>query len=152
MTPSSSTSSLSSLDSEEKDTKPNVIVQLKLEGVGVAVISERPQELIYLSLSNIEVELNDSPSSVEIEAKMGDMQVDNMLFKAVFPNVIYRSSPKTEQEKVPEHTHTIQHTHIHTQPRIFFFTTLFFVVPSVARVSINSSSSFLDGYFEEKEL
>ena len=101
---SSASSISSSSDSGEKDSKPSVILLLKLEGVGVAVISERPQELIYLSLSNIEVELTDSPASTEIEAKMADMQVDNMLFKAVFPNVIYRSLPRTEQEKVPRKT------------------------------------------------
>jgi vacuolar protein sorting-associated protein 13A/C len=100
ITPSSSNSSLSSLDSEEKDTKPSITLHLQLEGIGVSVISERPQEIIYISLTQIHVELNDSPSNTEIEFKMGDMQVDNMLFKAVFPNVIYRSLPKTEQEKV----------------------------------------------------
>ena len=100
MSPSSSNSSLSSLDSGEHDTKPTLSLSLALEGVGVSVISDRPQEIIYLSLSQISVELNDSPSETDLEVKLGDIQVDNMLFKALFSNVVSRSTPKTEQEKV----------------------------------------------------
>ena len=100
MSPSSSNSSLSSLDSGEHDTKPTLSLSLALEGVGVSVISDRPQEIIYLSLSQISVELNDSPSETDLEVKLGDIQVDNMFFKALFSNVVSRSTPKTEQEKV----------------------------------------------------
>ncbi|KAI0218945.1 Vacuolar protein sorting-associated protein 13 [Massospora cicadina] len=73
----------------EKDTRVTFSFTLRLEGVGVSLINRREQELVYATLRELDLRFNDYTDSQSINLKIKWIQMDNMLYEALFPIVLY---------------------------------------------------------------
>ena len=86
------------LTKEEEPSKP-MKFNLILFGIGLSMIDECPEELIYLSLNQLSVSygINDSETSVEV--KIGRLQIDNQIFCTPYPIVLYPTLTPLEGDK-----------------------------------------------------
>jgi vacuolar protein sorting-associated protein 13A/C len=69
----------------------DVEISLDIAGVGLSVIDDHPQELIYASLSGIVVDYSNTPLQQTLEVSIADAQVDNQLRNARFPVMLSRA-------------------------------------------------------------
>lgn len=69
--------------------KPNMNIQVDLEGIGISLITKKPDELIYVSLRGLSVGYADYSNYYEgfIDCKW--IQIDNQLFGGLFPIILY---------------------------------------------------------------
>lgn len=84
------------------------VIQLNLAGVGISVVDKTPRELLYMSLTKLSVEMNQTQKEVSLEVILKDMQIDNQLYSTEFP-VLLQSTNKNE-EKPFFHTSIIKST------------------------------------------
>ena len=76
--------SWSSFDPEEELIKMDVSVNLR--GIGLSIISEKPEELLYLSLNKMILNMSMYESGkIEAETMLNTFQVDNQVQMARFP-------------------------------------------------------------------
>ncbi|XP_055636021.1 intermembrane lipid transfer protein Vps13D isoform X3 [Toxorhynchites rutilus septentrionalis] len=70
-----------------------VVLKLR-KGVGLSLISNHPcEELAYISLEDINMELISTPTVVSVDFSVGDMQIDNQLFETSCPITLYTINP-----------------------------------------------------------
>ncbi|KAJ2694413.1 Vacuolar protein sorting-associated protein 13, partial [Coemansia spiralis] len=70
--------------------QPSLVVRLALEGgIGVSLISRHVREILYATLSDVEVRLTDAASSQTLRVAARWLQIDNQLYGALFPIVVY---------------------------------------------------------------
>ncbi|PVU99655.1 hypothetical protein BB559_000513 [Furculomyces boomerangus] len=66
------------------------VLQVKLEGgIGISLISRDVEEIMYASFSGLEFKIQDSPLSQAISLQIQWIQVDNQLYGALYPIVLY---------------------------------------------------------------
>lgn len=73
----------------EQQSQVTFAFTLKLEGIGCSLINRRHQELVYATIREIELKFNDYTDSQSINLKVKWVQMDNMLYEALFPIVLY---------------------------------------------------------------
>jgi len=83
---------------EEQPIKP-MKFNLVLFGIGLSVIDECPEELIYLSLSQLSVSYGMNFSETSVEVKIGRLQIDNQIFCTPYPIVLYPTLTPLEGDK-----------------------------------------------------
>ncbi|RKP11114.1 hypothetical protein THASP1DRAFT_27093 [Thamnocephalis sphaerospora] len=79
-------------------------VSLRLNGVGVSLVSQRVEEIAYLLLRDINVKVTDSELHQTVSVKCGWIQLDNQLRTAAYPLVLFPtalSKNRTESEQPP---------------------------------------------------
>ncbi|CCE63509.1 hypothetical protein TPHA_0F00220 [Tetrapisispora phaffii CBS 4417] len=76
---------------EGKEVKETIFRKLiiNFKGLGVSFINKRLQELFYLSISDVKLKYIDSDLSQTFSWSVQWLQVDDQLFNANFPNVVY---------------------------------------------------------------
>ena len=70
---------------ETEERKVIAELVLALNSVGVSVVDEKPQELIFASMKDIQLHVTLSNMDQSVEVLVGAMQVDNQLFLSPFP-------------------------------------------------------------------
>ncbi|XP_039449054.1 intermembrane lipid transfer protein Vps13D isoform X2 [Culex pipiens pallens] len=80
--------------------KHEYYVVLKLrKGIGLSLISNQPcEELAYVILEDINMELISTPSVLSLDFSVGDMQIDNQLFETTCPITLYTLSPASASD------------------------------------------------------
>lgn len=76
----------------EEGHEPLLVVKLDLEGIGISMMNKRLVEVVYFTLSRLNIEYTNSPISQSITVSCGVLQVDNQLQDAHFP-VLLQPSP-----------------------------------------------------------
>lgn len=74
--------------------KPYLKFKLDVPGIGLSMIDATPQEIMYLCINGVHVELTDSESSQTIQLELKRFQMDNQLPSAVFPIIIAPTAVK----------------------------------------------------------
>jgi hypothetical protein len=94
-----------SLDSEHESVPPPpppkpIKLNVALFGVGLSVIDEMPEELMYLTLSSLEFTYRTSSAEESVEVKIARMQIDNQIYNTPFPIVLHSNipTPRTPDE------------------------------------------------------
>lgn len=77
----------------------NLEVNLSLGGVGISFIDDKPQELLYLWLEHIGIDLVTSQLNQYFELTVGRMQADNMLYTAFYPILVYPMMKELRNEQ-----------------------------------------------------
>ena len=72
------------------------IVGMDFKGIGISIIDEKPQELILITISNIEILACLGENAQSFELQIGELQIDNQLFATPFPLLLY-SKPVEKQ-------------------------------------------------------
>jgi len=57
--------------------------------VGISLIDDTPQELLYLSLEGINIDLVISDKNQYFEVTIAKAQADNMLYSTIYPIMVY---------------------------------------------------------------
>lgn len=69
--------------------KPTLRLSVRLEGIGISVITKRLDELVYFSLRGLELAYSDYPQYYDINIDCKWIQIDNQLFGGLFPIILY---------------------------------------------------------------
>ena len=68
-----------------------IIASMK-SGIGLSLVSREPaEELIYLFMSNVLIEYQTSSKQTVLDGSIQNLQIDNQLFEAQTPNVMFVS-------------------------------------------------------------
>ncbi|KTW25717.1 hypothetical protein T552_03329 [Pneumocystis carinii B80] len=65
--------------------------EVKLEGIGISVISNRHFELCYITLRDLNLKYTDSPISQNFDIIIKWIQIDNQLYGGIYPIILYPS-------------------------------------------------------------
>uniref|UniRef100_A0A8W8ME86 Intermembrane lipid transfer protein VPS13-like C-terminal domain-containing protein n=1 Tax=Magallana gigas TaxID=29159 RepID=A0A8W8ME86_MAGGI len=71
-------------------------------GLGVSLVNHTPEELVYISLQNISLEYLSNPNSTTADISVASVQVDNQLFTATRPVVLYVTPTSSTQRDGPD--------------------------------------------------
>ncbi|XP_025097802.1 vacuolar protein sorting-associated protein 13D-like isoform X4 [Pomacea canaliculata] len=73
------------------------------DGIGISLVNSVPEELVYITLWNIQMDVNSSSSGITFEGCVGGVQMDNQLFGALYPVMLYMtpSTRKDQADKTP---------------------------------------------------
>jgi vacuolar protein sorting-associated protein 13A/C len=82
------------LKEEEKETNKFIV---NFKGVGLSMINEKPEELLYFTMEGIRVELLTFPSKSSIEVNIKDCQIDNQIVTTYHPVLLYSPSETPPQ-------------------------------------------------------
>ncbi|ODO11680.1 hypothetical protein I350_00464 [Cryptococcus amylolentus CBS 6273] len=97
---SSSTVAFETIAVSEKATL-NVVVEL--EGIGISVITRKPDELLYLSLRGLKLGYSDYPQYYDAFIDCKWIQIDNQLFGGIFPIILYPTVVPKDGKELDSH-------------------------------------------------
>jgi vacuolar protein sorting-associated protein 13A/C len=102
---SDSTDSLttSSFETVTVNEKATMMVTVELEGIGISVITKRPDELVYLSLRGLKVGYSDYPQYYDAFVDCKWIQIDNQLFGGLFPIILYPTVVPKDGKELESH-------------------------------------------------
>lgn len=84
---------------QENEGEIQYSVTVRFEGIGVSLINRRMQELCYMTLRGIEFQYKCSEIYETFSMKMKWMQIDNQLYGAIYPILLFPSViPQTSKE------------------------------------------------------
>lgn len=78
-------------------------VFISFEGIGISLINCKLQEVLYISLKGLELQLDDSDTYSVISWKLKWMQIDNQLFGGVFQNILYPTKIPNSTKEIDIH-------------------------------------------------
>ena len=108
---SDSTDSLSTLNTQveaiQVTEKPSLTVTVDFEGIGISIIDKKPQELVYITLRGLKLGYTDYPHYYDTYMDLKWIQVDNQLFGASFPIVLFPVQVPSDIKELEGHP-TIQ--------------------------------------------
>jgi vacuolar protein sorting-associated protein 13A/C len=73
----------------QAESKISFTFQVKLEGIGISLINRRNQELIYATLRGLDFKFENSDVSQSVSLCIKWIQVDNQLYGALYPIILY---------------------------------------------------------------
>jgi hypothetical protein len=76
--------------------KQKLTVHVSLLGFGLSIINKAPIELVYISMSHINLDYEDNRREQSLEFSIGHLQVDNQSFVSQFPVLLW-TRPKVEK-------------------------------------------------------
>ena len=80
------------------ETEFQLIATIK-SGIGLSLVSREPaEELLYMFMSNVLVEYQTSPRQTVLDGSIQNIQIDNQLFEAQTPIVMF-VSPSTKNDE-----------------------------------------------------
>ncbi|KAG4305942.1 hypothetical protein PORY_000852 [Pneumocystis oryctolagi] len=65
--------------------------EIKLEGIGISIINDRPLELCYITLRDLNLKFSDSPIYQNLDIIVKWIQIDNQLYGGIYPIILYPS-------------------------------------------------------------
>ena len=83
--------------------KATVTLTVELEGIGISVITKRPDELVYLSLRGLKLGLADYPEYYDAFIDCKWIQIDNQLFGGLFPIILYPTVIPKDGKELESH-------------------------------------------------
>ncbi|KAL1920744.1 uncharacterized protein VTP21DRAFT_11379 [Calcarisporiella thermophila] len=81
----------------------NLNVKIHFTGVGFSIVNKHVQELLYASISDLEIKYSDSTMYQSVEVKARWLQVDNQLYGGLYPIVLYPSLLSQSSQEVEQH-------------------------------------------------
>lgn len=86
-----------------EDEKINNKLMLHIKGVGISLINTRLQELMYISMDGLELRYNDSDIYKTLSWKIKWLQIDNQLYDASYPNLLYPVTVMRQSDDLNKH-------------------------------------------------
>lgn len=96
-------------EAEAASDKANFLVLVELEGIGLSVVTKRPDELLYFTLRGIRFDYKDFPAWYEASLDCKWIQIDNQLFGGIFPIILYPTVVPKDGKELESHP-TLQTT------------------------------------------
>ncbi|KAJ2642812.1 Vacuolar protein sorting-associated protein 13, partial [Coemansia sp. RSA 1694] len=74
----------------DADEKTHAVFRLGLEGgIGISLINRQASEILFATLADVELKYSDATSNQTFKLSVKWMQIDNQIYGAVFPIVLY---------------------------------------------------------------
>lgn len=83
--------------------KPTLSILVDLEGIGISVITKRPDELLYLSLRGLKLGYSDYPQYYDAFVDCKWIQIDNQLYGGLFPIILYPTVVPKDGKELESH-------------------------------------------------
>ena len=93
----------SSFETVTVNEKASISLNIDLEGIGVSIITKRPDELVYLSLRGLKIGLSDYPQYYDAFIDCKWIQIDNQLFGGLFPIILYPTVVPKDGKELESH-------------------------------------------------
>lgn len=88
---------------KQGDNKSYLEICMSLKGgLGVSLVNHTPEELVYISLQNISLEYLSNHNSTTADISVASIQVDNKLFTATRPVLLYVTPTSSTQRDGPD--------------------------------------------------
>jgi vacuolar protein sorting-associated protein 13A/C len=83
-----------------EDSKPNFLLDVYLEGIGISLVNRNVVEVVYISLVNLKLEYTTSSVAQSVNLSGGTVQIDNQLHDATFPVVLQPTPISSDSSNV----------------------------------------------------
>ncbi len=93
----------SSFETVQVNEKPTMTITVELEGIGISVITKRPDELVYLSLRGLKIGYTDYSQYWDTFVDCKWIQIDNQLFGGLFPIILYPTVVPKDGKELESH-------------------------------------------------
>lgn len=93
----------SSFETVAVSEKPTLSIVIELEGIGISVITKKPDELMYLSLRGLKLGYSDFPQYYDAFVDCKWIQIDNQLFGGLFPIILYPTVVPKDGKELESH-------------------------------------------------
>eukprot|EP01122_Echinamoeba_exundans_P014200 TRINITY_DN6383_c0_g1_i1.p1 TRINITY_DN6383_c0_g1~~TRINITY_DN6383_c0_g1_i1.p1 ORF type:complete len:3637 (+),score=836.27 TRINITY_DN6383_c0_g1_i1:160-11070(+) len=124
--------------SQAEEDKPKEKMQMKfnleLKGIGVSIVDDNPQEVMYLSMGDLMVKYILSDLQQSIECKLGTFQVDNDLYLTPCP-VVLSSDPVQD--------HPFFHLALVRDPKYTDFFCYRYFAMAMQKLNVEADEAFL---------
>ncbi|ORX52050.1 hypothetical protein DM01DRAFT_1408497 [Hesseltinella vesiculosa] len=70
----------------------NYTIRLNLQGIGLSIINQRSQEVLYASIKGVDIKFTDSNLYQSVRVSIQWLQIDNQLFSSVYPILFFPSN------------------------------------------------------------
>ncbi|KAG5513316.1 hypothetical protein PMAC_001379 [Pneumocystis sp. 'macacae'] len=78
-------------------------IEIKLEGIGISIINNRPLELCYITLRDLNVSFSDSPLYQNFDIIVKWIQIDNQLYGGIYPIILYPTVIQKTSKELDTH-------------------------------------------------
>lgn len=68
-------------------------LNVMIRAIGISIVDQTPQELLFVSLANVSAETQVAKSSLEVLFGVGRLQIDNQLWSTPFPSLLHPLVP-----------------------------------------------------------
>lgn len=83
--------------------KAGLTITVELEGIGISVVTKKPDELMYLSLRGLKLGYSDYPQYYDAFIDCKWIQIDNQLFGGLFPIILYPTVVPKDGKELESH-------------------------------------------------
>nr|XP_019015055.1 vacuolar protein sorting-associated protein vps13 [Kwoniella pini CBS 10737]OCF53836.1 vacuolar protein sorting-associated protein vps13 [Kwoniella pini CBS 10737] len=83
--------------------KPSLNISVEFEGIGISVITKRPDELLYVSVRGLKLGYSDYPQYYDAFVDCKWIQIDNQLFGGLFPIILYPTVVPKDGKELESH-------------------------------------------------
>ncbi|WVR05901.1 hypothetical protein IAU60_002927 [Kwoniella sp. DSM 27419] len=83
--------------------RPTLSIMVELEGIGVSIITKRPDELLYMSVRGLKLGYTDYPQYYDAFIDCKWIQIDNQLFGGLFPIILYPTVVPKDGKELESH-------------------------------------------------
>lgn len=90
-----------------KDVSPSMVVKVDFDGIGLSLMNRRLVEVVYLTLSKLQVTYTDSEIAQDIDITCGWVQIDNQLHEALYP-IVLQPLPLTQDRDAQTVWNTVE--------------------------------------------
>ncbi|KIO33566.1 hypothetical protein M407DRAFT_3889 [Tulasnella calospora MUT 4182] len=90
-----------------KDVSPSLVVKIDFDGIGLSLMNRRLLEVVYLTLSKLQVTYTDSEIARDIDLACGWVQIDNQLHEAIYP-IVLQPLPLTQDRDAQTVWNTVE--------------------------------------------
>ncbi|KAG8911288.1 hypothetical protein FRC00_006761 [Tulasnella sp. 408] len=90
-----------------KDVSPSLVVKVDFDGIGLSLMNRRLLEVVYLTLSKLQVTYTDSEIARDIDLTCGWVQIDNQLHEALYP-IVLQPLPLTQDRDAKTVWNTVE--------------------------------------------
>ncbi|KAG8928477.1 hypothetical protein FRC01_005870 [Tulasnella sp. 417] len=90
-----------------KDVSPSLVVKIDFDGIGLSLMNRRLLEVVYLTLSKLQVTYTDSEIARDIDLTCGWVQIDNQLHEAIYP-IVLQPLPLTQDRDAKTVWNTVE--------------------------------------------
>nr|XP_018267277.1 vacuolar protein sorting-associated protein vps13 [Kwoniella dejecticola CBS 10117]OBR89435.1 vacuolar protein sorting-associated protein vps13 [Kwoniella dejecticola CBS 10117] len=96
-------SAAGSYETVSVNEKASLNISVEFEGIGISVITKRPDELLYISVRGLKLGYSDYPQYYDAFVDCKWIQIDNQLFGGLFPIILYPTVVPKDGKELESH-------------------------------------------------
>ncbi len=86
-------------EEDDEEMSNHMTCVLQLAGIGLSIVDEIPQELLFVTLQRIYLKYTNSPKQTTMELSLKNLQIDNQLYFTPFPVLLQPTEMGKEEQQ-----------------------------------------------------